>query len=137
MNSELKNYSLLLIKPDAVKRNLESKIIDILHHNNFKIIKRKEFFIRKQDVMILYYESKQQKHFNLLVDYFNEGNVIAFKLEKENCVEALNNLVGKTDPKKSGKGTLRNMFGLDILQNSFHSSNENRVDIELDLIFNK
>jgi len=137
MNNNIKNYSLLLIKPDAVIRNLESDIVKILESNNFAVLERKEFLITEDDIVILYHESKAEKHFNLLVDYLNGEKVVALKLNKENCVDSLNSLVGVTDPRKANSGTIRNIFGIDILRNSVHSSNDNRVDLEIDLIFNK
>lgn len=137
MNNKIKNYSLLVIKPDAVQRNLESQIVKILNDNNFTILDRKELTIKEKDITILYHESRREKHFSLLIEYLNGQSVIALKLEKENCVEELNNIVGQTDPQKAAQGTIRNIFGIDILKNSVHSSNDNRVDIELELIFNK
>jgi len=136
-NNKTKNYSLLVIKPDAVKRELESEIVKILKDNNFIIRDRKKLIMTEKDIMILYHESREEKHFSLLIEYLNGETIIALRLEKENCVGDLNTIVGQTDPQKAAKGTIRSIFGIDILKNSVHSSNDNRVDIELELIFNK
>jgi len=59
-------------------------------------------------------------------------------LEKENAVEYLRRVVGKTDPRESEKGTIRSDLGLDVTRNSVHASDsEETAKFEIDLFFSK
>ena len=43
-------------------------------------------------------------------------------LQGENIIERHRNIMGKTDPKKAAKDTVRALYGKNIMQNSIHGS---------------
>jgi len=131
----MKDYSLMVLKPDAIERNLEKPIIELIRKNNLQATRRKEMLLSEAQIAVLYLESQMQSYYPRILDYLTRGKVVCYVVLGENALDRLNLLVGKTDPKLANEGTLRNIFGLNILENTLHSSNENRVDDEIVSIY--
>jgi nucleoside-diphosphate kinase len=114
--------TLLLIKPDAVERNLIGQIISRVEEAGLKILDMKMVFFRREMTEQFYGEHKGKEFYNRLIEYMTDKNVVALKLEGEDAIKTLRNLVGATDPKKAEKNTIRADFGLRTPQNSVHAS---------------
>ena len=57
-------------------------------------------------------------------------------LEKENAVLANRDLMGATNPKDAGDGTIRKKYGISIDKNSVHGSDSiDNAKIEIDFFF--
>ena len=119
MNSEL---TLLLIKPDAVERNLTGEILSRVEREKFKILNLKMVQLNVEDAKRFYQVHQDKPFFKDLIDFITTGSVVAVLLKKENAVPDLRRLVGNTDPRKSEQGTIRYEFGLDVTKNSVHAS---------------
>ena len=62
--------------------------------------------------------------------------VALIKLEGDNAVEVLRNLMGPTDSTKAEKNTIRGMFGTDITYNAIHGSDsKENAKIEIERFF--
>ncbi len=133
MNAE---QTLLLIKPDAVKRNLIGEILARVEKREFKIVGLKMVKLKVEDAK-RFYQVHQEKHFfDELIDFVSSGSVVAALLKKENAVQDLRKLVGNTDPQKSEKGTIRCDFGLGVTKNSVHASDsKDTARFEIDFFF--
>jgi len=116
------NYTLSIIKPDAVERNLVGKILNIICEAGFFIVGLKMMMLNRHKIEQFYQEHRDKPFFNDLVEYMMSGPIVAVLLVKENAVEDFRKLIGDTDPKKAQKGTIRNMFGIDTQKNSIHGS---------------
>ena len=131
-----KSISLCLLKPDAEERHLVEKIINDIQNEGFAVKNFVSRMLTDKDIDVLYEESKSQPYFKDLVDYMKSGVVTFFLVESsENAVDKLNELVGKTDPEQSGTSTLRYKYGQNILKNTIHSSNANRLDKEIEQLY--
>ncbi len=130
-----KKYSLCILKPDAIDRDLESLIISDIKENGMDLFNRKIIKFTGDHIKQIYLESINKPHYNKIYDYFNNKNVIVYIIKGENCVDRLNALVGATDPTVADNKTLRKKYGIDILKNTIHSSNDNRVDHEIAFIY--
>ncbi|MCX7954188.1 MAG: nucleoside-diphosphate kinase [Bacteroidales bacterium] len=117
-----KEYTLSIIKPDAVERNLVGKILNFITEAGFKIVGLKMMMVNKYKVEEFYAEHKGKSFFNDLVEYMRSGPIVAVLLEKENAVEDFRKLIGDTDPAKAEDGTIRKMFGISVQKNSIHGS---------------
>ena len=62
-------YTLSIIKPDAVKRNLIGKINSIFEDNSLKIVAQKMMLLSKRDAEIFYQIHKERSFFEDLCDY--------------------------------------------------------------------
>ena len=114
--------TLSIIKPDAVKRNLESKIKNFFEENNLKILKIKKVKISKEEASEFYKVHQTKPFYNGLCNYLSSGPIIVMILEGENAVSRNRQLMGATDPMNAEEGTLRKMYGLSIDKNSVHGS---------------
>jgi len=133
MNSK---KTLLLIKPDAVKRNLIGEIVSRVEGAKFKIMALKMVRLGAEDADKFYQVNREKPFFNDLIQSITSGDVVVVLLEKENAVQDLRRLVGNTDPRESEKGTIRSDLGLDVTRNSVHASDSNETaKFEIDFFF--
>ena len=114
--------TLSIIKPDAVERNLESKIKSFFEKNNLKITKSKKVKISKEEASEFYKVHQTKPFYEALCNYLSSGPIIVMVLEGENAVLKNRELMGATDPLKAEEGTLRKMYGVSIDKNSVHGS---------------
>ncbi len=128
--------TLVLVKPDAVRRGLAGEIISRLERKDLKIIALKMLRMDRALAERHYGIHKNKPFFPLLVDFITSGPMIAAVVEGNNAVEATRRVMGETDPIKAAAGTIRGDFGLDITQNLVHGSDsEENAKTEISLFF--
>lgn len=131
-----KQVTLCVLKPDAVVRNIVKNIINDIQNKGFEVTNFVEKQLTVDDVCVLYEESKHQPYFLDLLSYMTSGISVFFLVKSEDAVNRFNEFVGSTDPSKSAEETLRRKYGLSILKNTIHSSNENRLKAEIKQLYN-
>ena len=114
--------TLSIIKPDAIERNLESKIKNIFKNNNFEIVKEKKVKLEKKDAEEFYNLHETKPFYNDLCNYLSSGPVLVMVLKRENAIAENRKIMGATNPQEAGQGTLRKEFGISIDKNSVHGS---------------
>lgn len=114
--------TLLIIKPDAVERNLIGHIVGRLEQAGFKIVEMRMLTLDETKARSFYAVHEGKPFLNDLVKFMTSGPVIPMVLEKENAVEDLRVLIGVTDPAKAACGTIRQEIALNIEKNSVHAS---------------
>ena len=128
--------TLSIIKPDAVERNLESKISDIFLKNNIKIIDSKKIKLSKEEAEQFYQVHQTKPFYNDLCSYLSSGPIKVMILEGENVIKQNRELMGATDPSKAEEGTIRKLYGISIDKNSVHGSDSlENAKIEIDFFF--
>ena len=128
--------SLVLIKPDAMQRNLADTIISRLENLGLKLVARKMLQPDKALAQRHYAVHKDKPFYNDLVNYISSAPIIACVFEGEGAVEAIRKEMGTTDPAQAEKGTIRGDFGLDIQQNAVHGSDSiETAEKEIKLFF--
>lgn len=130
-----REFSLLILKPDVLERSLESVIMREFANTSLKPRHRNQLVLSTQDVTILYHESEKEPHYAELARYMTRGPVITYLVYGKNAVDELNALVGPTDPGLASIVTIRGKYGISILENSVHSSNKNRLLIEVSHLY--
>jgi nucleoside-diphosphate kinase len=130
--------SLVLIKPDAVRRGLAGEIISRLEKKGLKIVAMKMLHMDKDLAQRHYAIHKGKAFFDDLVNFITSSPVIAIIFQGKNAVEIIRQMMGETDPAKASSGTIRGDFGIDIGHNLVHGSDslENAVK-EIDLFFSE
>ena len=114
--------SLVLVKPDAVKRNLTGAIIERFEGKGLKLRALRMLHMDKDLAGRHYAVHKDKPFFPGLVEYITSGPIVAMVLEGENAVERIRAIMGATDPANAEAGTIRAEFGLDIEHNTVHGS---------------
>jgi len=128
--------TLSIIKPDAVERNLDSKIKSFFEKNNLKILQSKKVKISKEEAYEFYKVHQTKPFYNELCNYLSSGPIVVMILEGENAVSKNRQLMGATDPLKAEDGTLRKMYGISIDKNAVHGSDSlANGKIEIDFFF--
>ena len=128
--------TLSIIKPDAVKRNLENEIKNIFKNNGFNILKEKKIQITKSEAEQFYKVHETKPFYNDLCAYLSSGPIVVMVLEKEGALLGNRKLMGTTNPKDAEEGTIRKKYGISIDKNSVHGSDSvENAKIEIDFFF--
>lgn len=114
--------SFVLIKPDAVERNLIGKVLDCYESNGLKVVAMKFLKVEKELAERHYAEHKEKAFYDKLIKYITRSPLCAIVLEGENAIEEVRRVNGATDPEKACEGTIRKLFAIDKTENSVHSS---------------
>jgi nucleoside-diphosphate kinase len=121
---------LVLIKPDAVSNNVVGSILSRFEPE-FRI---KDMFLHFADesfFKMLYEEHIGKPHYDRLIKFSTSGPSIFVIFNGD--VKRARELIGKTDPKESPKGTIRGDFGSELPRNAIHcSANEEEAKRELE-----
>jgi nucleoside-diphosphate kinase len=128
--------TVVIVKPDAVKKGFIGKITARLEEEGFKMVAGK--FIRlDHEILSNWYEHHKDKpFFPELVAFMTETPVAAMVWEGEDVIFKVREICGPTDSKKATKGTIRGDFGEDIQRNAIHASeNEEAAKKEMGLMF--
>ena len=130
--------TLSIVKPDAVERNLESRIKSFFEKKNLKIIKSKKVHITTEEAAEFYKVHQTKPFYQNLCNYLSSGPILVMVLEGEEAVSINRQIMGATDPLKAKEGTLRKMYGLSIDKNSVHGSDSvENAKTEIGFFFDK
>jgi len=129
--------TLLVVKPDAVKRRLTGKILARFEEKGFEIKNLKSYNFTKTKAEEFYSVHNEKDFFNELVSFISSGMVVACILEGNNAVNTVRMMIGATKSFEANPGTLRGDFGLGFTDNIVHASDSSESFIkESRVIFN-
>ncbi len=114
--------TLLIIKPDAVRRGLVGEVLRRVEAKGLRIRDMRMMTIDRDLAERHYAEHREKPFFEDLVAFITSGPVVVARLEGERAIEALRALMGPTDPATAPPGTIRGDFGLAITENLVHGS---------------
>ena len=127
-----------MIKPEIVAAGDQKigAILSIVNQAGFRITGLAMRQLDRSLVEDFYGEHKERPFFGELVEYITSGPVVTIRLERENAVAALRELIGATNPEEAAVGTIRDLFGASLQNNAVHASaNPGDAARELALIF--
>ena len=137
MNDNSLERTLSIIKPDAVERELETKIKKNFLDNKLNIVDSKKIQISKEEAEEFYKVHQTKPFYEKLCSYLSSGPIIVIILDGENAIQKNRDLMGDTDPKKAKDGTIRKLYGISIDKNSVHGSDSaDNAKAEIDFFFN-
>jgi len=132
----LAEQTLIIVKPDAVKRNLVEEILSRFKKKGFSISKLKTFNFTVEMAEQFYSVHRSKPFFGELVSFITSGTVVAAIIEGDNVINITREIIGKTNPKEASQGTIRGDFGTGILENSIHASDSREsFDKEVNVVF--
>ena len=130
--------SLVLIKPDAIKRELGGAIISRLQEKGLKLVALKMLHMDKALAERHYAVHRDKPFFTDVVNYITSSPIIALVLDGDGAVELIRQTMGATDPAKAEAGTIRADFGLNVESNSTHASDSvENAEQEIRLFFTR
>ncbi len=102
--------TLVLLKPDAVKRTVSGEILQRFEKVGLKIIGIKMVWVNEDFAKKHYCEHIGKDFYKCLEEFITSGPVIAICLEGVNVVEIVRKMIGRTEPGKAMPGTIRGDF---------------------------
>lgn len=131
--------TLVLIKPDAVERNVWLNIIHLYERFRLNILKTRIMSpMPIETAETLYAEHKGKDFYDELIAHMTQGTTIALMIVGENVVTLVRAINGATKPEEAVEGTIRYAFGKRGKgpANAVHgSANPEDAEREIDLIF--
>jgi nucleoside-diphosphate kinase len=119
----MSNRTLVLLKPDAVERQLVGAILSRFETKGLKLIALE---LRTLDAAILerhYEEHKGKGFYAELVAFMSRGPVVALVVEgPEDTWEIVRSMMGATNPRAAAPGTIRGDYGTLFTENLVHGS---------------
>ena len=118
--------TLVLVKPDGVRRGLTGEVLRRLEAKGYRIVAL-EMRTADADLLARHYAEHQGKAFyGPLVEFMMSGPVVALVAEGQRVIEGFRALAGATDPTVAPPGTIRGDLGRDwgvaVQQNIVHGS---------------
>ncbi|MDR2757157.1 MAG: nucleoside-diphosphate kinase [Planctomycetaceae bacterium] len=114
--------TLVLLKPDAVKRQLIGQILSRFEQKGLKIINLRWFRFTQELARQHYAEHIGKPFYSGLEEYVMSGAAVAVILEGPEAVAVVRRLIGPTNGVEASPGTIRGDFSLSNQQNLVHAS---------------
>lgn len=114
--------TLVLVKPDGVRRGLVGEVIGRIERKGLQIVAGRFFTIDEELAGKHYAEHTSKPFFGELVSFITSAPVMALAVEGPDAVKAVRTLMGPTNPVDAPPGTIRGDYGLEITFNIVHGS---------------
>jgi nucleoside-diphosphate kinase len=114
--------SLILIKPDAVRRRLVAEILGRIEARGFEIREAKLVTASRELGEEHYAEHSAKPFFADLVAFISSGPTWALVVEGEGAIATLRATIGATDPAQAAPGTIRGDLAVSMPDNLVHGS---------------
>lgn len=128
--------TLVLIKPDAVRRGLVGEILARYERKGLRVV---ALDLRTIDASLAdahYAEHVERDFYPSLREFVTGGPLVALILEGDQAIDVVRGLNGATDGRKAAPGTVRGDFALSTSENLVHASDSpESAKRELDLWF--
>jgi len=102
--------TLVILKPDAVRRALIGQVISRLENTGLKITAMKMMSAEKKIVEEHYKEHQGKSFYAPLLQCLLSGPIIVMAVEGAKAVQIVRKIVGATEPLQSAPGTIRGDF---------------------------
>jgi nucleoside-diphosphate kinase len=114
--------TLVIVKPDAVRRGLTGEIVSRIERKGLIPVAGRLFTIDEDLAGRHYAEHASKPFFDDLVSFITSGPVLALAVEGEQAIGVVRSLMGPTNPIDAAPGTIRGDFAVEITQNLVHGS---------------
>ena len=130
--------SLVLLKPDAIQRQLMGTILARIESRGLKIIGLK-FMKMNKELAAKHYQAHINKPFyEGLVSFITSSPLLCIAVEGANAIALIRNTMGSTNPVDSEPGTIRGDLAMHIGRNLIHGSDSvEQGKREIDLFFSQ
>lgn len=121
---KMTEITFVMIKPDAVKKNVIGAIIKRIEDSGLKLVAGKLTNMKESQARELYKEHEGKEFYEGLVEFALSGPVFPMVVQGKDAVKRIRDLIGATNPKKAEPGTIRYDFGRDqeLPANIIHAS---------------
>ena len=128
--------TLVLVKPDGVRRGLAGEVISRLERKGLTLVAMELRTLDRETAEQHYGEHRERPFFGELVEFITGGPLVALVVEGPNAVAGTRRLMGVTNPVESTPGSIRGDYALEIGQNLVHGSDsEESAAREIGILF--
>jgi nucleoside-diphosphate kinase len=114
--------TLVLVKPDGVRRGLVGAILTRFESKGLTIVAAKTLRVPPETAQRHYAEHEGKPFYPALIQHITSGPVFALALEGRSAIAVVRLLTGATNPQTAAPGTIRGDWGLGITPNLVHAS---------------
>ena len=114
--------SLVLVKPDCVRRGLVGEVIKRIETKGWKIIALELRKLDEKTAATHYAEHDGKPFFKDLVSFITSAPLVAMVIEGPNAIAGWRQLIGATNPANALPGTIRGDFATETQNNVTHGS---------------
>lgn len=118
--------TLILVKPDGVKRALVGEIISRIEKKGYQVTNLRMLSADRKMLEAHYAEHQGKPFYEPLLEFMMSGSIVALIAEGNRVIEGFRSLAGATDPTVAAPGTIRGDLARDqgtkVVQNLVHGS---------------
>ena len=114
--------TLVLIKPDAMQRQLAGEILARFERRGLVVRETKLLTVDRGLAETHYAEHAEKPFYGELVEFITSGPTLALVLEGEGAIATVRRTMGATNPADSEPGSIRGDFALSMPDNLVHGS---------------
>jgi nucleoside-diphosphate kinase len=114
--------TLVLLKPDAMKRKLAGEILRRFEDRGLEIRAARLVAVDRDLADEHYAEHREKPFFGDLVEFIISSPTLALVLEGEGAIAVVRTTMGATDPANAAPGTIRGDLALSMPDNLVHGS---------------
>jgi nucleoside-diphosphate kinase len=114
--------TLVLIKPDAMRRGLAGEILRRFELRGLEIREAKLLTVDRALAEEHYAEHAEKPFYGELVEFITSGPTLALVLEGEGAIATVRMTMGATNPAEADPGTIRGDLALSMPDNLVHGS---------------
>ena len=132
--------TLVLVKPDGVRRNLVGEVIARIERKGYSIANIRLLHADRALLEKHYAEHVGKPFYEPLLEFMLSGPIVALIAEGNRVIEGFRSLAGATDPTVAAPGTIRGDLARDqgtkVVQNIVHGSDSvESAEREISLFF--
>jgi nucleoside-diphosphate kinase len=114
--------TLILAKPDAVRRSLSGEILARFERRGL-VLRAARLVTASRELGERHYaEHREKPFFGELVEFITSGPTLALVLEGEGAISTCRTTIGATNPADADPGSLRGTYALAMPNNLVHGS---------------
>lgn len=121
-----KERTLILVKPDGVRRGLVGEVISRIESKGYVITSLRMLNADRSILEKHYEEHNGKPFFEPLLEFMSSGPIVAMIAEGERVIEGFRTMAGVTDPTAAAPGSIRGDLARDqgtkVVQNIVHGS---------------
>lgn len=128
--------TLILIKPDGVRRRLIGEIIHRIEQKSLDIEKLQMMTLTKEVCREHYKEHEGKDFFPYLIRFMTSGPSVAMIVKGESAIQEMRMMIGCTNPLEAAPGSIRGDYGMKTSENVVHGSDSSEsAQREIGLFF--
>ena len=118
----LTQQTYIMLKPDALKRQLLGEIITRIEKKGYRIVQAKLMTLDAPVIAEHYAHLTDQPFYPKLERYMLSGPVFGMVLEGEDVIRGMRAMMGPTNVFEAAPGTIRGDYATDVTYNLIHGS---------------